>query len=218
VTSDALARAKLDAACACEFRTFVYLLLLLPVSIIATRKVDALQRLSELSLVELPAWRLAPLAAMALAGLVGMTWLHVVAGTFSSICGRAWLLNGTALVYVAITAAAGGFVHSIVVRYSEWFVLEHIRPTIIGLAGPGCCLLVLKLGALAAILKLQWHERTAPILFSWLAIAACWIVPLYAAVPANPIPHSLVVLYVLLALPLNRPLLLPAAIAWNRHR
>jgi hypothetical protein len=218
VTSAALARAKLDATAGCAVRTGAYLLLLLPLALVATDKHHTVPRICMYAFGSDPNWKLVTAAVIALAGLVGMSWLHVVAGTFSSICGRGWFLNATALLYVAATVAAGGLVHWILVRGVVSFTPEYVLPLVVGFAGPGCCLLLFKLGALVAVLKQQRHERTVPTLLAWLAVAVCLIFPLYAAVPANPIPHWLVVMYVLLALPLNRPLLLPAAIAWNRHR
>jgi len=218
VTSAALARANLDAAAARAVRTWAYLLFLVPLSLVATENLNAARQLCGFVFPDQSSWRLVALVVMILAGLVGMTWLHVLTGTFSSICGRVWLLNTTALAYVLATVAAGGLVQWIVVRGIVSFTPEYVLPLVVGFAGPGCCLLLFKLGALAAVLKQQWHERTLPGLLAWMAIAACLIVPLYVAVPANPMPHWLVVMYVLLALPLNRPLLLPAAIAWNRHR
>jgi hypothetical protein len=218
VPSAALAQAKLDAAAARAVRTWAYLLLLVPLSLVAAEKLNAARQLCEFVFPDQSTWRLVCLLVMALAGLVGMTWLHVLTGTFSSICGRVWLLNTTALAYVLATVAAGGLVQWIVVRGIVSFTPEYVLPLVVGFAAPGFCLLLFKLGAFVAVLKQQWHEQTVPILLSWLAIAACLIIPLYVAVPANPTPHWLVVTYVLLALPLNRPLLLPAAIAWNRHR
>jgi hypothetical protein len=218
VTSAALAQAKLAAAAARAVRTWAYLLLLVPLSLVATENLNAAGRLCQFVFPDQSSWRLVCLLVMALAGLVGMTWLHVLAGTVSSICGRVWLLNTTALAYVLTTVAGGGLVQWIVVRRIVSFTPEYVLPLVVGFAVPAFCLLLFKLGALVAILKQYWHERTVPTLLAWLAVAVCLIFPLYAAVPANPIPHWLVVMYVLLALPLNRPLLLPAAIAWNRHR
>jgi hypothetical protein len=218
VTSAALAQAKLDAAAARAVRTWAYLLLLLPLALVATDTHHTVPRICMYAFDSDPNWKLVTAAVIALAGLVGMTWLHVLAGTFSSICGRVWLLNTTALAYVLATVAAGGLVQWIVVRGIVSFTPEYVLPLVVGFAAPACCLLLFKLGALAAVLKQPGHERTVPTLLAWLVIAACLIIPLYAAVPANPMPHWLVVMYVLLALPLNRPLLLPAAVAWNRHR
>ena len=55
-------------------------------------------------------------------------------------------------------------------------------------------------------------------MLAWLVVAIRLMLPHDCLIPKGFVPHTLVTLYLILALPINRPLLLPAAVDWNRHR
>jgi hypothetical protein len=214
VTSEALAVAKLDTMARCAARTWVYLLILVPYAALALGKAKAVAAVCDALFPGQADWKLGLLAPVALAGLVGMTWMHLVAGACASLSGRVWLVNATALFYIAMTA--------LLVETMVW-VFNLAGPlslnTLIAVlwwAGGG--LLVVKVAGVARTLKRTWHCRTVPLLAVWLAIVTCLLIPIYSVLPEDPVPPSLVAVYAILAVPLSRPLLLPAAIAWNRHR
>ena len=226
-SSEAIARAKLDTAGLCAARTWGYLVLLLPLLVlllpmvgVGENKSGPHQHLVHQLFLGGSLAKSLGFFPVALAGVVGLTWLNFVAGTCLSICGRDWILNGVApgyaLGYVMVATALISILHS--VASDSVISTETVRSILSGLCVLGETLMLTKVIALASVLRLPWHSRTIPILIAWSAIAACLLISLYGLVPVNPVPHWLVALYLLITLPLNRPLLLPAAIAWNRHR
>jgi hypothetical protein len=215
VTSTALARAKLDAAAWCAARTGIYLFLLTGLLLLALGNGPSALRLAHFTLGRnVPDWLLAVSAVLSVAGLVGTLWFYVLTGMCLSIAGRVWLANATALLYLAACPVGS----AVISEMSHSLYVDRILILSRVLWGVGIGLTLCKLAALGATLRLTWHERTVPVLAAWAAVVACLLIPLWAVVPPNPVPHALVTLYVVLAVPLSRPLLLPAAIAWNRHR
>jgi hypothetical protein len=222
VSSYALARAKFDAVAYYSVRVWLYVLLLTVVMVVAFDKTRTVMRMISVLFPHQPAWKFGVMAPVAVAGFVGLVWFQFVAGTCLSVSGREWLLNGAVLLSVAAGVALAS-----VARWLGDFVVGQpgislndsvpFNSVIAALWSVGVALMLVKLTTLVAVLWLCWHGRTGVVVLAWLATAACLLIPLYALVPAG-IPHSLVALYVILALPINRPLLLPAAIEWNRHR
>jgi hypothetical protein len=160
------------------------------------------------------AWKLGLFAPMILAGLVGLTWLQLVAGMSLSLTGRAGVVNAVVLLYGAVGAALAGLV------YWNGTHDDFFDTLLVVLWWLGGGLGLLKLGAAAWTWgrSCYWRDRSVARLILWVATASCLLVPLYALVPAGLVPTNLVALFIVLALPLTRLTALPAAVAWNRHR
>jgi hypothetical protein len=214
LTSAALARAKLHAAGLSAVATWGLVLLLSPLWVVLSGNVAVVQALGEALFHDQPAWKLGLLAPLALVGLVGLTWLQLVAGMCLGLTGRAWVVNGVVLLYGAVGTALAGLGH--------WTGLhpDFFDTLLIVLWALGGVLCLLKLSAAAWTWSHKGcgQDRTGARLGVWLGIAACLLVPLYAVVPENPVPTHLIALFVVLALPLTRLTGLSVAVAWNRHR
>ena len=223
LSSAALADAKLYAAARSALATWGLVLLLSPLWAVLSGNVAAIRALGESLFHGQPAWKLGLLAPVALVGLVGMTWLQLVAGMCLSLTGRAWVVNGIVLLYGAVGTALIGL--------GIWtgFHADFFDTLLFVLWSLGGGLGLLKLSAAAwtwsraacwrgTDCKSVLHNRTAALLALWAMIAACLLVPLYGVVPKTPVPTHLIALFVVLALPLTRLTGLPAAVAWNRHR
>jgi hypothetical protein len=223
VSSAALAFAKLDVVGRITCWIWLCFAVLVPLALADSGQLPGMQKACATLFPDQPIWKLAVLAPIALAGLFGLVWFHFVAGTCLSASGRVWLLNGAALATVggAVTLASVAiWLNDFATTRSLDTVgaLDAFHFVTGALCGGGCLLMLAKLVTLGAVLRRPWHSRTSHTILAWLVVAACLLIPLYTLVPKNLIPHSLVALYLVLALPINRPLLLPAAIAWNRHR
>jgi hypothetical protein len=214
MTSAALAHAKLYAAGLSALASWGLILLGAPLWAVLSGNVEVVRALGEALLRDQPAWKLALLAPVALVGLVGLTWLQLVAGLCLSLTGRAWVVNGVVLLYAAVGTA--------LVALGIWAGPhpERFDTLLIVLWWLGAALGLLKLGAAAWAWSgpVPWDGQTGARLALWLATAACLLVPLYAVAPEGPVSPHLVALFVVLALPLARLSALPAAVAWNRHR
>jgi hypothetical protein len=218
-----LAHAKLHAAGVSALATWALVLLLAPLWVVLSGNVEVVRGLGEALIHDQPGWKVGLLVPMALAGLVGLTWLQLVAGMCLSLTGRAWVVNGVVLLYAAVGAALAGL--------SIWTAshadFQATLPVVLWWLGGGLGLVKLSAAVWACSRSDFWrgtarqsvlHDRTILLLMLWLAIAACLLGPLYAVVPEGPLPTHLVALFVVLALPLARLTALPAAVAWNRHR
>jgi hypothetical protein len=226
VSSAALAVAKLDVVARIACRIWLYAAVVVPLMLLVlanSGQLPTMQKVCATLFPDQPMWKLAALAPVALAGLVGLVWSQLVAGTCLSISGRLWLLNGAALAAVGgavLIASATIWLNNLTIARSlrNVEVLDPFYSVTGALWGAGCLLMLLKLVTLGAVLYRPWHSRTLHTILAWLVVAAGLVVPLYTLVPQSLVPHSLIALYLILALPINRPLLLPAAIEWNRHR
>jgi hypothetical protein len=210
LTSRALAHAKLYAAGLSALVAWGLVLVLAPVWVVVSGNAGPVQALGEALFQGQPGWKLGLLAPVALAGLVGLTWLQLVAGMALSVTGRAAVVNSVVLLYGAVGTALAGL--GLWAGFHPEFRDRLLA--VLGWLGGGLALLKLVAAAWA------WSRQrgAVPRLALWVVIAACLLVPLFAVVPKGPMPKPLVALYVVLALPLTRLIALPAAVAWNRHR
>jgi hypothetical protein len=214
LTSGALAHAKLHAAGLSALATWGVVLLLSPLWVMLSGNVEVVRALSNAVFHDQPTWKLAVLAPVALTGLVGFTWLQLVAGMCLSLTGRVGVVNGVVFLYMAVGTA--------LTRLGIWTANdpEFFDTLLVVLWWLGGSLAVLKISAAtwAWTRSAFLNGRSLTLLALWLAITACLLVPLYTLVPENPVPTHLVALFVALSLPLTRLIALPAAVAWNRHR
>jgi hypothetical protein len=210
----ALANAKLQAAGLSAMASWALVLLLSPLWAVLSGKVEVVRALLAALFHDQPAWKLAVLAPVTLVGLVGLTWLQLVAGMFLSLTGRPWVVNAVVLLYAAVGTA--------LVSLGIWTGIhaEFYDTLMIVLWWLAGTLGLLKVSA--AVCTWKWAEgrndQTLTRLMLWLAITACLLVPLYAVVREHPMSLHLVALFGLLALPLARLTAVPTAVAWNRHR
>jgi hypothetical protein len=214
LTSTALAHAKLYAAGLSALATWGLVLLSAPLWTLLSGNVEVVRELCDSWFHHQPAWKLSLLAPVALAGLVGLTWLQLVAGMCLSLTGRAGVVNAVVLLYGAVGTILAGLAFW---NGTHDDFLDTLL-VILWWLGGGLGLLKLSAAAWTWSWPSFWRERTVLRLILWLAIAVCLLVPLYALVPEGPVPTNLVALFIVLTLPLTRLTALPAAVAWNRHR
>jgi hypothetical protein len=210
-----LARAKLRAAAISTGLTWVVVLVLAPAWVLLSGQTTVVRTLLAEWFGGLSGWEIAILIPTALVGVVGFTWLQIVGGMCLSLTGRAAVVNGAALLYGALAALFVGL--------GVWLdfdpAAQRAVQVILGLVG--FPIVLLKLAGL--IWTRKWSEahpdqvlfRLAPI---WLVVAGCLVVALEIGLPEGPVPAHLVALYGVLLLPFSRLRVVPAAVAWNRHR
>jgi hypothetical protein len=214
LTSAALADAKLRAAGWSALATWGLVVLLSPLWAVLSGNVEVEKELAAAAFPDQPAWKLGLLAPVFLAGLVGLTWLQLVAGMALSLTGRSGVVNAFVLLYGAVGAALAGL-GVWTASHAEFFDTLLI---VLWWLGGGLGLLKLSAAVGAGYRADIRHDHIGVRLLLWLATALCLLVPLYALVPAGPVPTHLLALYMVLALPLTRLIALPAVVAWNRHR
>jgi hypothetical protein len=194
LSSAALAGAKLRAAALSALATWGTVLILSPAWAVVSGNVGVIRDLSNAVFHDQPAWKLWLLAPVALTGLVGLTWLQIVAGMCLSLTGRAWVVNAMVLLYGAIGSTLIGLV--------IWNSVDpEFTGTLVVLWSLGSALGALKLCVAAWTCSLRdlWngtdlqsvrHDRVPARLAVWLGIAACLLLPLYALVPEGPVPNT----------------------------
>jgi hypothetical protein len=163
-----------------------------------------------------PAWLI---ALLGLAGLLGLTWLHLCKGLVIGLSGRP-------RAYVALASVLGvGLVVALsllgprLAHHPEYFeALRALLPWVMGLAA---LLKLLAVGGVAAALRRRglWAGRTvATVMGVWLGTAGCLLALFLVLVPAGLVAWYVRPVGVVLALPLARILAAPLALEWNRHR
>jgi hypothetical protein len=214
LSSTGLANAKLYAAGLGALASWGLILVLSPLWVVLSGNAAVIQMQGNTLFHGQPAWYLAVLGFLASAGLVGFTWLQLVAGMCLSLTGRSWIVNGVVLLYgtcaTALAILGAGTMYD-----GEFFAVLLIVLWCLGIG-----LALLKFGITTWLWRGPGRAADGKVwrLALWLSIAACLLTLLYAVFPDGPLPAHLAALYVLLALPLARLIGLPAAVAWNRHR
>jgi hypothetical protein len=151
------------------------------------------------------------------AAFVASTWKQLVQTLYIGLTGRAWLVKGSIFATLTLLFFIGPI--------AEWIIetrrlgrLWSTLPLIFTL------LVCLKMSAAAWIATRLYRNR----LLSdrvLVASAACWCVAVFALygvlvwlLDTPHIPHYLLMLLAILAIPLARLSAAPLALAWNRHR
>lgn len=161
--------------------------------------------------------RTVAIGAAVCGGLALWTWKRLVEGLYIGLTGREWLVKAN-VFGTLVLLAAGGIVLWIVplgvVLASLWEALPWI---LIAVA-------IVKLAAAIWISARVFNERLIADRVL-LAIAACWcgaVLSLYFAfvwfVDTALVPHYVLLLAAIVAVPLTRVSAAPVALAWNRHR
>jgi len=157
------------------------------------------------------------LSLLVLARCVALTWSQLVQSLYIGLTGRASLIKGSVVLVLAFFFLFGPFAEWIIDsrRLGEvWSALPLIFAILVGL----------KMIAAVWIGVRLYHRR----LLSDRALvtgAACWSVAVLALygvlvwlLDTPHIPHYLLMLVAILAIPLARLSAAPLALAWNRHR
>jgi hypothetical protein len=163
-----------------------------------------------------PAWLI---ALLALAGLLGLTWLHLCKGLVIGLAGRP-------RAYVVIAAVLGVGLIVALSLFGSWLAhhpqyFETLRTLLPWGMGLAALLKLLSVGGVAAGLRRRglWAGRTvATVAGVWLGTAGCLLAVLLVLVPPGLVAWYVPPLGVVLALPLARILAAPLALEWNRHR
>jgi hypothetical protein len=154
---------------------------------------------------------------LAVAGFIASTWKQLVQSLYIGLTGREWLIKGSVFVMCTVLICVGPIAVWIVEtkRLGRlWTALPLIFTILVGL----------KLIAAAWIAMLLYRGRL--VRDSTLVIgAASWCVAVFALYgvlvwmfDTPHIPHHLLMLLAILAMPLARLSAAPLALAWNRHR
>jgi len=217
LTNAELIAAKLKMAIRSTLFAWLLLLLAIPIALELSGTwavvLDRWRRLSEV--VGTP--RAVVLLLLILSGCIASTWKQLVQSLYIGLTGRASLIQGSVFLVLGFFFLFGPFAEWIIDgrRLGEvWSAL----PLIFGI------LVSLKMIAAVWIIWRLYHggllsDRTLVI------GAACWSAAVFALygvlvwlLDTPHIPHYLLMLLAILAIPLARLSAAPLALAWNRHR
>ncbi|MGH9409332.1 MAG: hypothetical protein ACRD1V_07740 [Vicinamibacterales bacterium] len=158
--------------------------------------------------------------AIALLGVVGLfawTWKRLVQGLYIGLTGRDWLIKANVFATLSLMAAAG-VILGLAQRHAVLAWLWDGIPWILG------GFATVKIGSAAWIVWRVFRDRLISDRALLLA-AASWSAAtfvLYSVllwfVDTDYVPHFVLLLIAILAVPLARPLAAPLALAGNRHR
>jgi hypothetical protein len=214
LSSSAIARPKLEAAALGVAATWLLVAVLAPLWAVLSGNADPVRRLLEMLARNYDSWTLAVALPLAVAGWIGLTWLQMVGGICLSLTGRPGVVNGFALLSLAVLGLLGGL-----------GIYTAMNPDVLDttLVLAWCVAVALALAKVAVAFwtwsRPGWRDRIMPrLLIVWLLVAGCLLVALYALILPNPLPTHLLALLLVVALPLTRLTAMPAAVAWNRHR
>ena len=217
MTNAGLVAAKLKMAIRSTIVAWLLVLITLPLAL----------KLSGISVLLLDRWhrlmdimgtsRAVVLLLLILAACIASTWKQLVQSLYIGLTGRASLIQGSVLLVLGFFFLFGPFAEWIIDsgRVGElWSALPLIFAVLVGL----------KMIAVAWIAVRLFRGR----LLSDRAVvtgAACWSVAVFALygvlvwlLDTPHIPHYLLLLVAILAIPLARLSAAPLALAWNRHR
>jgi hypothetical protein len=154
---------------------------------------------------------------LVVAGFSVSTWKQLVQSLYIGLTGRAWLIKGSVFVMVAVLVCLGPIAVWIVETRRVGVVWSAL-PTVFAVLA-GC-----KMATAAWVAVRLYRDRL--VRDSTLLIgAAGWCVAVFALygllgwmLDTPHVPHYLLMLLAILAMPLVRLSAAPLALAWNRHR
>jgi hypothetical protein len=150
-------------------------------------------------------------------GFVALTWTQLVQSLYIGLTGRGAVIKGSVVLVLGFFFLFGPF--------AEWIV-ETQRLGRIWRALPLIFALLVSLKMIASVwIGVHLYERRLLSDRMLVIGAACWSIAVFALYgvlvwlfDAPHIPHYLVMLVAILAIPLARLSAAPLALAWNRHR
>ena len=217
LTNAELVAAKLKMAIASTTTAWVVVLLAIPVAL----------RFSGTGAVVLEHWRrfsavvgtprATVLLVLVLWGFIALTWTQLVQSLYIGLTGRGVVIKGSVVLLIGFFFLFGPF--------AEWIV-ETQRLGKIWSALPLIFSILVSLKMIAVVwIGVRLYQRrllSDRMLVTW---AACWSIAVFALYgvlvwwfDAPHIPHYLLMLLAILAIPLARLSAAPLALAWNRHR
>jgi len=217
LTDADLVAAKLKMAIWSTIAAWLLVLIAIPLGLeLSGTSAVLLNRLGRLSeVVGTP--RTVVVVLLILAGCIASTWKQLVQGLYIGLTGRASLIKGSVFLIMGFFFLFGPFAEWIIDshRLGElWSALPLIFAILVGFKMIAAAWIIVRL--------YQSHlvsDRTL------VTVAACWslaVFALYAVLVwllGTPhIPHYLMMLVAILAIPLARLSAAPLALAWNRHR
>jgi hypothetical protein len=154
---------------------------------------------------------------LVVAAFIASTWKQLVQMLYIGLTGRAWLIKGSIFVTLTFLFLIG--------PSAEW-IIETRRLGTLWSALPLIFTLLVCVKMSAAVLIATRLYRSRLVSDGALvAGAACWCVAVFALyfifvwlLDTPHIPHYLLMLLAILAIPLARLSAAPLALAWNRHR
>jgi hypothetical protein len=217
LTNAELIAAKLKMAIWSTIAAWLLVLVAIPIALeLSGTSAVVLDRWRRLSQV-VGAPRALVLFLLILSGCIASTWKQLVQSLYIGLTGRASLIQGSVFLVLGFFFLFGPF--------AEWIIdggrlgeLWSALPLIFGI------LVSLKMIAAVWIILRLYHARLLS--DRTLVIgAACWSVAVFALygvlvwlLDTPHIPHYLLLLLAILAIPLARLSAAPLALAWNRHR
>jgi hypothetical protein len=165
-----------------------------------------------------PPWKAAVVVALAVAGLLALTWRGMVANLWMILAGRTWVAGAAvtgSLVLLMGLALAGILVSQ---HPETWGPLRRLAwwlaPVAVALK------LLLAGGAVRALRRrlLVSPRALAGWLAVWLVLVAALLGALAWLVPPGLASLAGLALASVLLVPMARPALAPLALEWNRHR
>jgi hypothetical protein len=150
-------------------------------------------------------------------GCIASTWTQLVQSLYIGLTGRAALINGSVVLVLGFFFLFGPF--------AEWIV-ETQRLGEIWSALPLVFAVLVALKMIAAVwIGVSLYDRRLLTDRMLVTGAACWSIAVLALygllvwlLDTPHIPHYLLMLVAILAIPLARLSAAPLALAWNRHR
>jgi hypothetical protein len=217
LTNAELVAAKLKMAAWSTIAAWVLVLIAVALALeLSGTSVVALERWHRFSAV-LGEPRAVVLLLLILWGCIASTWTQLVQSLYIGLTGRAALINGSVLLVLGFFVLFGPF--------AEWIV-ETRRLGEIWSALPLIFAVLVGLKMIAAVwIGVRLYDRRLLSDRMMVGGAACWCLAVFALygvliwfLDTPHIPHYLLMLIAILAIPLARLSAAPLALAWNRHR
>jgi hypothetical protein len=217
LTNAELVAAKLKMAIRSTVVAWLLVLVTLPIALkfsgTSALVLDRWHRVSEV----VGAPRAVVLSLLLLAGCIASTWTQLVQSLYIGLTGRASLIKGSVFLVLGFFFLFGPF--------AEW-IIDTARLGEVWSAFPWIFAVLVGFKMIAAIwIGVRLYNRRLVTDRTLVTGAACWSLVVFALygvlvwlLDTPHIPHYLLMLVAILAIPLARLSAAPLALAWNRHR
>lgn len=218
VTSATLVAAKLETAAWSTCATWLLVLVATPAAFALSGTASLIVDEWRLAARVFGPARVAVIALLVVSGLVAATWSQLVQGLFIGLTGRRWLIRSSVLLALSLLILLIPIAQWVAwnrnVQAALWENLPRIVAVVVGM----------KLSAAAWVAHRLVQRRLVSdrVLVGG---AAGWMLAVLAIygllawiADTTFIPHHVLMLLAILAVPLARVSAAPLALAWNRHR